>query len=263
MIDDDRFEQVHRAARLRAIEAAKETEVDMHAILATPVPDCFGKKWQDAVMQIKESLDKDCPPGLYLYAAKSFAYAKNFVAGFSNELGFNCSPDEYVDSEGWASTLRALLAVFPKEEDDVFNHFESLTQSQRPALYMVLEAMAVLWFYDAARQYESKAVVAFDTLYEVSQAITFAMVSVGCNGAVDYMSNDSREKASSVARDRALAKHAAHAKAKEQLISLWKSGDYESRTECVDIEIEGLIVFCGKPIARTVARRWLNGIEKD
>lgn len=259
--DDDRFEQADRAARLRAIEAAKETVVDMHAILATPVPDCFGKKWQDAVTQIKESLDKNCPPGLYLYAAKSFAYANNFVVDICNELG--AMPDEYVDSESWASTLFDHFVVCPKEEDDVFNYFEFLTQSQRPASHRALEAMAVLWFYDAASQYESKPVVAFDTLYEASQAMAIAMVSVGCNEAVDYMSEQVREKASSVARDRALAKHAAHAKAKEQLISLWKSGDYESRTECVDIELEGLIVFCGKPIARTVARRWLNGIEKD
>lgn len=270
MIDDDRLEQAKKAAALCGIEAARKIELDFSGLIACPVPDCFGTKWQAEIIRIKDVLDRDCQSDIYLYAAKSFAYAKNHAAAFLSEMRIIrsgritapdiCTPNGYADAEGWASTLYDHLEC-ETQVDDVLNNSKPL--DKKILTEWALGAIAVLWFYDAASQYESKPVVAFDTLYEVSEAMAYAGFSYAWVEATKLEKTESREKASSVARGRAFAKHAAHAKAKEKLIGLWKSGDYKNRIECVETELQELIAYCGKPIAFKVARGWLTGIEKD
>lgn len=270
MIDDDRYEQANKAAALCGIEAARKKELDFSGLIACPVPGCFGTKWQDEITRIKYVLGRDCQSDIYLYAAKSFAYAKTRAAAFLSEMRIIrsgritapdlCTPNGYADAEGWARTLFDHLESETRV-DDVLNNFKPL--DKKILTEWALGAIAVLWFYDAASQYESKPVVAFDTLYEVSVALGCAGYSNAWVEAIEREKTESREKTSIVARGRAFAKHAAHANAKKQLINLWKSGGYKSRNECVAIELEALIVFCGKPIAFSTARDWLIGVEKD
>lgn len=67
---------------------------------------------------------------------------------------------------------------------------------------------------------------------------------------------------SKTARKGGIAKNAAHAKAQEKLIGIWRSDVYKTRTKCVESELSALIVFCGKPIAYRTAYGWLTGVKK-
>ncbi|WP_396190232.1 hypothetical protein [Flavobacterium sp.] len=268
MFNDERIEQAKRAAALSGIEAAKNAALDLPELLRSEIPDCFGDKWKCTVARIKKRLDCDAPLDIYAYATKSYAYAKSHASTFLKEITGNpngwangnlCTPEGYADSEGWAWTLYNHLESV--ESDDVF--IEIKTFGQKPTTGRALDAMAVLWFCEAAAQYTKNAICGLDILCEASQAMALADYSDAWNGAAEFERDGSREKSSTAARNAALARHKKHADARDKLISLWKSGQYKTRNECVTTELPDLIKYCGKSIAYKTAREWLVGIEKD
>lgn len=271
MFEDSRIEKAKHVAHSQGVDAAKAVTFDVDSFVNSSVPDCFGLKWQSGIKRIKKLLNENFPPVIYLYAVQSFAYAKNHTAAFINSLketsgkpyawsndNFS-SADGVADSEGWAFTLYNHLES--TESDALFDQLMLLDQKLPSG--PVLDAIAVVWFYEAAVLFDTNSAAGLDRLYEVSDAIGFGEWSSGWNGGAAYVEDDKKSRAKEIAKNAAFAKHSKHADARKKLVGIWKSGGYKTKNDCVTKELPDLIVYCEKKIAYKTAREWLNGIDKD
>lgn len=268
---DDLVKRSTAAADSLAMDAALSAVVDIEWILSEPVPECFGAKWLSRITVVKQVGSPEYERVLYDYAVRSFVYAKHHAAAFLKCAADRnpddwlhrhlLTPDGYADYEGWASTLYTHLGS--NKADVLFDELDYPDFGHKPTSAATLDAMAVVWFYQAAREYKENSALVFDVLHEVSDSLSLAGFVSGWDGGGESAKSEASSRQAETARAGGLAKNKPHNDAREKLVGIWKSGSYKTRTDCVDSELSDLITYCGKRIAYKTAIGWLTGIEKD
>ena len=144
-----------------AFAAALAHQVDISNCVHKDIPKTFGNKWAVFFQRTRARLAEeygDKLESLCLLAFRSYVYACHNAAAYMAEMfkgsgGVRNSTQEclvtadgYADYEGWAYTLYNELANIHKPtgllQGAAFNEF--------PPDTAVLEAMAVIWFFEAA-----------------------------------------------------------------------------------------------------------------
>lgn len=178
----------HEKAQVRnrkvALATALAYPVNISNCVHKDIPKIFGKKWAVFFQHTRARLAEEYGEkleSLCLLAFRSYVYACHYAAAYMAEMfegsgGVQNSTQEclvtadgYADHEGWANTLYNELANISKPtgllQGTAFDKF--------PPDVAVLEAMAVIWFFDAA-SISSNDGKSVDVLFEAIDAAYLA-----------------------------------------------------------------------------------------
>lgn len=193
------------------------------------IPECFGKKWAKQLLRIRCDLIEaygDKLKVLLRLSLMEFEYSKYSSAAYvsqSRKRGFSIlnkphtiieieTPEGYADYEGWAYTLYNGASEITEH-----SFLKTLGFENRPSLTDILDAAALLWFFDAANCLPHNLDRAHSLLFEVSDAINLA------HG--DFMwsqGNKSWEDEINVASILAKKRHTEHYALKEHAAEYWR-----------------------------------------
>jgi hypothetical protein len=165
-----------------AIVEALKIKLNISHVVSDPIPSVFGNRWESSFdrtrMQLIESYGEKFH-GLITLAALHFEFSRWRDATFMRLLApdqppegylMMTTPDGYADHEGWASTASNGLA-------DLCQPIELLADlpfDEYPPADHILEADALIWFFEAAQVHARDESSAMNILFEAADAMILA-----------------------------------------------------------------------------------------
>jgi hypothetical protein len=271
MTEEDRaaLDAAMLESRQAGLAAAASIHPDVGHVFSEKVPSAFGNRWAGSFSSIRQGLVEehgDNASALVDLAVRYFEYARCSAAAFvadyhaAGEMLDNetvrslCTPDGYADREGWAYTFYNGLSSIEQPEEILGK--SPLTEF--PTTQTMLKAIALLWFFEAARRHEDGDRRALDMLFEASEAWQLSQYEYGWEAAIEC---DGESLAMSrLARKGAMARHKENHDLKREALEYFHEHREQFTSKDAAAEaIAGKVV----PAAFRTVRNWLKEAPKN
>lgn len=273
--DDDDF--------YRRADAARETsqEEALHFVAAfTPdigraldgeIPDVFGARWAENAGRAREVLREECckeAEHVMALGIRTFEYAKRQSSAFLRHLialspspddgQFDqwLTPDSYADREGWANVAYDALSDLKLPASELV---KGLQMSAFPRTWLVLDALGVFWFFEAARLLRAGDCRSMDVLFESANAFRLASHEFGWMGAEEMHKGQSQDDpVRLLAKKAASARHAENREIAARIQDWFIENHHSYRS--MDAAAEAVTRI--EPIAFRTARKHIGDAAK-
>lgn len=197
------------------------------------IPRTFGDKWARFFQRSRHKLSEkygDRLESLCVVADRLFLSGRDagaaFMSGLYESSGTEESaewerlgtPDGYADDFGWANTLDSELARLDLPDEVL----EGTAFDEFPDQSDILEAMAIVWFFDAALVFPEDPGRAFDVLFEAAHAVDLAHRTLAWNSSDECHAHDRQMANSAMAKTLNSARHRKTNEAKAMAIEEWQ-----------------------------------------
>lgn len=270
-----RADRAKKNAREHAISVAVKFEADVDHVVTDPIPVVFGNRWAKSAGEARGRLIEtygQLAIWLVRLAIWHFEYAKWDASGFmanllESELGTKdekavnevwsrlVTPNGYADHTGWAYTAYNCFAEIDKPR-------ELLSRSplqDYPPDSVMNEVLGLVWFFEAARNYDAGDSRWMDILFESSDAFSLANGLYMWDAGHEMGKEEQTSQAvRALARKAANARHAENREISDQVKSWFRENGHlypslEKAAEAV-IKLE--------PISRRTAYRHISDEAK-